>query len=94
MFTSISTILSTLEEATICDGLTKDELTNSICEDPIPAQGRSNIIRHTIPIQRQYYEEDGPAFQAHIFMRSENCEMISNNNPVPVVLSRKGSLAN
>ena len=91
-FTSISTILSTLEEATICDGLTKDELTNSICEDPIPAQGRSNIIRHTIPIQRQYYEGDGPEFQAHIFMRSENCEMISNDNPCSSCIEQERSL--
>ena len=32
-------------------------------------------MRHTIPIERQHYEEDGPPFQAKVFIRSEQCEL-------------------
>lgn len=80
-FTTISTMMSTLEEAKICEGLVKNELTNSICEDPFSSQGSSSIIRHTVPIQRQHYDEDGPSFQAHVFIRSENCEVLCNDVP-------------
>ena len=79
-FTTISTIMSTLEEAKVCEGLAKNDMTNSICEDPPSHQGSNSIIRHTVPIQQQYYEH-GPPFQAHVFIRSENCEVLGNDVP-------------
>ena len=56
-----------------------DEHVNAICEDPTPACGSSSVMRHTIPIERQHYEEDGPPFQAKVFIRSEQCELLCND---------------
>ena len=77
-YTTISTLMSTLEGAEICEGLTKDEHANAMCEDPSPS-GSSSLMRHTIPIERKHYEEDGPPFQAHVFIRSENCELLCDD---------------
>ena len=59
--------MSTLKEASICEGLSIDEHVNAICEDPTPACGTSSVMRHTIPIERQHYEEDGPPFQTSFY---------------------------
>jgi hypothetical protein len=77
-YTTISTLMSTLEGAEICEGLTKDEHANAMCEDP-SLSGSSSLMRHTIPIERKHYEEDGPPFQAHVFIRSENCELLCDD---------------
>jgi hypothetical protein len=42
--------MSTLEGAEICEGLTKDEHANAMCEDPSPS-GSSSLMRHTIPLK-------------------------------------------
>ena len=68
-----------MEGAQICEGLSMDEHVNAICEDPTPACGSSSVMRHTIPIERQHYEEDGPPFQAKVFIRSEQCELLCND---------------
>ena len=78
-YTSISSLISTLEGAQRCEGLSMDEHVNAICEDPTPACGSSSVMRHTIPIERQHYEEDGPPFQAKVFIRSEQCELLCND---------------
>ena len=73
--------MSTLEEAKVCEGLAKNNMTNSICEDSSSHQGSKRIIRHTVPIQEKYYDEHGPPFQAHFSIRSENCEVLGNDVP-------------
>lgn len=60
--TSISTIMSQLENYEICAGLNKSELRYSKCEDPSPTCILSSIIRLTIPLKPEHYEEDGPPF--------------------------------
>ncbi len=82
-YTSISTILSTLETAQICEGLSKEEHINALCEDPTPISGPSSVMKHTIPIERKHYEEDGPPFQAHVYIRSENCELLCSDIACP-----------
>ncbi len=34
----------------------------------------------TIPIKPQHYDEDGPPFQAHIFLRSPDCELLCHDS--------------
>ena len=70
--------MSTLEGAQICEGLIADEHVSAVCEDPTPACGSSSIMKHTIPIERQHYEDDGPPFQANVFIKSEQCEFLYN----------------
>ena len=36
-------------------------------------------MRHTIPIEQMFYEEAGPPFQAHVFIRSEHCQLLCND---------------
>ena len=90
---SISSLMSTLEGAQICEGLNIDEHVSAICEDPTPACGSSSIMRHTIPIERQHYEEeDGPPFQAKVFIRSEQCELLCNDISFSSCLKQERSL--
>ena len=70
-FTTLSTLLSTVEGSQICDGLIRSEL-----KEPTPS-----IVMHTVPLHMQHYEEDGPPFQTHVFMRSANCHMLCNDDP-------------
>ena len=78
--TSISTIISQLESYEICAGLNKTELTYSKCEDPTATCSSSSIIRHTVPLKPEHYEEDGPPFQACIFIRSLDCELLCGDS--------------
>ena len=81
--TSISNIMAQLEGYDICEGLDKNELTYSKCEDPSPTHSSSSVIRHTVPINPEHYDEDGPPFQAHIFLRSPDCELLCRDSPCP-----------
>ena len=71
--------MSTLEGAQICEGLSIDKHVSAICEYPATACGSSSITRHTIPIESYHYEEDGPPFQAKVFISSEQCELLCND---------------
>ena len=77
--TSVSTLIATLQSAQICEGLSKEEHIVSLCEDPIPSCGGSSVMRHTIQIERKFYEEDGQPFQARVVIRSEHCELLCND---------------
>lgn len=74
-FTTFSTIESTLMQSKICKGVEKiDELlpqTSSVV--------KSKLFEHTIPLQLEHYEENGPPFQAHTFQRSEHCELLCSS---------------
>ena len=91
-YTSIFSLMFTLEEASICEGLSIDEHVNAICEDPTPASGTSSVMRHTIPIERQHYEEDGPPFQTKVFIRSEQCELLCNDISCSSCIKQERSL--
>ena len=72
--------MSDLESYEICAGLSKTELTYSRCEDPSGTCSSSNVIRHTIPLKPEHYEEDGPPFQACIYIRSPDCELLCRDS--------------
>ena len=91
-YTSISSLMSTLEGAQICEGLSIDEHVNAICEDPTPARGSSSVMRHTIPIERQHYEDGGPPFQAQVFIRSENCQLLCDDISCSSCIKQERSL--
>ena len=50
-YTSISSLISTLEGAQICEGLSMDDHVNAICEGPTPACGSSSVMGHTTPLK-------------------------------------------
>ena len=78
--------MSILEGAEICEGLTKDEDANAMCEDPSPS-GSSSLMRHTIPIARKHFEED------YVFIRSENCELLCDDILCSSCMKLEGSLS-
>ena len=90
--TSISTIISELESYEICAGLNKTELTYSKCEDPTATCSSSSVIRHTVPLKPEHYEEDGPPFQACIFIRSLDCELLCGDSSCSSCTSKKSLL--
>ena len=73
--------MASLEDLTICQGLTITEQTNSLCDDPIPTSESSIILRHSVPIRPDEYEENGPPFQSSIFIRDKDCEMLAECSP-------------
>ena len=91
-YTTISTLMTTLESFQICEGLSKKEHIVSICEDPSPTCGISSVMRHTVPIEQKFYEDDGPPFQAHVFIRSEHCDLLCNSNSCAECIKKERSL--
>ena len=82
--TTISTILSQLETYEICEDIDQNELTLSKCEDPNPTVENpgptsSGVIRHTVPLKLEHYDDDGPSFQARTFLRAPDCKLVSNS---------------
>ena len=73
--------MASLEDLTICQGLTITEQTKSLCDDPIPTSESSTILRHSVPITPDEYEENGPPFQSSIFIRDKDCEMLAECSP-------------
>ena len=72
--------MSELERYEICAGLNKTELAYSKCEDPTATCSSSNVIRHTIPLKPEHYEKDSPPFQACIYIRSPDCELLCDDS--------------
>ena len=69
--TSISTIMSKLESF---EGIIKNELAFS--KDPSPSCSSCCVVRYTVAVKLEHYEEDGPLFQACIFLKSPDCELL------------------
>ena len=71
--------MSKIESYEICEGINNNELTISKCEDPSPSCSSSSVVRHTVALKLEHYEEDGPSFQACIFLKSPECEMLCSD---------------
>ena len=52
-----------------------------MCDDPIPTGESSRILRHSVPIKPDEYEDNGPPFQSSIFIRDKDCEMLAESSP-------------
>ena len=50
-------------------------------DDPILTSESSRILRHSVPIRPDEYEENGPPFQSSIFIRDKDCEMLAECSP-------------
>ena len=71
---SVSTLMATLQNAQVYEGLSKEEHTVSFRKDPSPSCGASSVMRHTTPSEQKFYETEDPLFQARVYIRSEHCE--------------------
>ena len=67
--TTLSSILSSLEQFQLCDGLPVDEPFISVAVDPSSDNCFASIIRHTVPINREQYDANGPPFQTRVFRK-------------------------
>lgn len=75
-YTTLSSILSSLQQLQLCGGLPVEEPFNTVAADP-SSDCSGNIVRHTVPINVEKYDETGPLFQAKVFLRSDDCNILS-----------------
>ena len=68
-------LLEQLENATLCEGLSKDDEVMSVASDPTsnPDPSPTTIVRHTIPKAIQTEE---PHFEVTLYYRSVSCDVI------------------
>ena len=78
-YTTLSTLLSLLQQLLLCSGLPVKEPFNTIAVDP-SSDCSGNVVRHTVPINVKKYDETGPLFQAKIFLRSDDCNILSHED--------------
>ena len=76
-YSTLSSILSSLQQFQLCSGLPVEESFNSVAVDP-SSDCFGNVVRHTIPINIEKYDKNGPPFQAKIFLRSHDCDVLCN----------------
>ena len=77
--TTLSTLLSLLQQLLLCSGLPVKEPFNTIAVDP-SNDCSGNVVCHTVPINVKKYDETGPLFQAKIFLRSDDCSILSHED--------------
>ena len=65
---SLTHVMASFKDLTICQGLTITEQTYSLCDDPIPTSESSRILRHSVPIRPDEYEENGPPLESSVFI--------------------------
>ena len=53
----ISTLMATLQNDQVYEGLSKEEHIVSLCEDLSPPSGASSFMRRTTPSERKSYEK-------------------------------------
>ena len=75
-YTTLSSILSSLQQLQLCGGLPVEEPFNTVAVDP-SSDYPGNVVRHTVPISVEKYGETGPLFQAKVFLRSDDCNILS-----------------
>jgi hypothetical protein len=68
--------LSSLQQLQLCGVLLVEEPFNTVAADP-SSDCSGNIVCHTVPINVEKYEETGPLFQAKVFLRSDDCNILS-----------------
>ena len=78
-YTTLSSILSLLQQLQLCCGLPLEQPFNTVAIDP-SSDCSGNIVRHTVPINVEQYDETGPLFQAKVYLRSGDCNILSNED--------------
>ena len=79
-YATISSILSSLEQFQLCCGLPVEEPFISAATDPSSDKCVENIIRHTVPIKQEEYGPNGNPFQAKVFLRSHDCQLLCDTD--------------
>ena len=92
--TTLSSILSSLEQFQLCNGLPVDEPFISVAVDPSSDNCFASIIRHTVPINREQYEANGPPFQTRVFLRSHDCHVLCDGDKCDNCVTREKSIQN
>lgn len=75
-YCTLSSLTSLLQELHLCVGLPVEEPFTSFAVDPSSDPCFGDIVRHTIPINPEKYDENGPPFQTKLFLRSHDCDML------------------
>ena len=68
--------MSSLEHFQLCCGLPVEKPFISVATEPSSDNYVENIIRHTVPINREQYGPNGAPFQARVFLRSHDCQVL------------------
>ena len=78
-YSTLSSILTTLEtDLNLCGGLPVEEPFNSLAADP-STDCSGEIIRHTVPIKVEIYNENGCSYQAKTYLRSPDCDVLCDD---------------
>ena len=64
---TLSSILSSLQQFQLCDGISAEDLFISVAVDPSSDHYFGNIIRHTVPMNQQQYDANGLHFRQEYF---------------------------
>ena len=68
-YTTLSSILSLLQQLQLCCVLPHEEPFNTVAVDP-SSDCAGNVVRYTVPVNVEQYDETGPLFQAKVYLRS------------------------
>ena len=80
-YTLVTSVISTLEGLLIvCEDLANNEITSPFIYDPNTTRDPTEIMRHTVPIKPDKYEEDALPFQAAVFIKAQECEVLTNSD--------------
>jgi hypothetical protein len=69
-------VFSSLQQFQLCGGIPVEESFNLIAVDPSSDCCFGNIVRHTVPLNLESYDDNGLLFQARVFLRSYDCEVL------------------
>ena len=76
--TLLTPVISTLEGLAVCEGLANNEITRPLICDPGTTSYPTQIIRHTVPIRPEEYKVSDVPFEATVFIRAWDCEVLTN----------------
>ncbi len=77
-YSTLSSILTTIIDLNLCGGLPVEEPFNSLAADP-STDCSGEIIRHTVPIKVEIYNENGCSYQAKTYLRSHDCDVLCDD---------------
>ena len=78
---TLSSLLSSLLQFQLCDGLPFEQSFISVAVDLISSDHCfENVIRHTVPVSQEHYDTDRPTFQAKVFLRSHDCHVLCDGD--------------
>ena len=68
--TLLTSVISTLERLTVCEGLANNEITRPFICDPGTTSYPTQIIHHTVPIRPEEYRGSDVPFEVTVVIRA------------------------